>query len=285
MKVLSKVKGDLEFNKGLTSLVDVLKNIAVAQFRSLEHKIKSFEELILSVEGFFEFIDVGRIAHPFLKPVNKRQIVVAVTSDTGLLGGLNMRVINTAIEELRKIPGKLVVLGERGKISAQEIDIPFTSFEGIGIDEEERYYQATQLRNYIIGSFFKESMGFVKAVYPRPLSLTVQCVETVSFLPYLPAKKYSFAEEGIPDIITESKPGDVAEYLIDLWMGEKLFELLGLSRLAEFGARFVHLQGSSQKLSDLSKKLKLEYFRIMHELIDRNMRDLFAARLLYASKG
>ncbi len=285
MKVLSKVKGDLEFNKGLTSLVDVLKNIAVAQFRSLEHKIKSFEELILSAEGFFEFLDVGRVAHPFLKPVNKRQIVIAVTSDTGLLGGLNTRVINTAIEELGKIPGKLIVLGERGRISAQEINMPFTGFEGIGIDEEERYLQAMQLRDYIIDEFFKESMGFVRVIYPRPLSLTVQRVETVSFLPFLPPKKYSFAEEGSPDIITESSPGDITEYLIYIWIGEKLFELLGLSRLAEFGARFAHLQGSSQKLTDLSKKLKLEYFHIMHELIDRNMRDLYTARLLCVSKS
>ena len=284
MKVLSKVKGDLEFNRGLTSLIDVLKNIAVAQFRTLERKLKSFEELVSSVESFFEFLDIAKVSHPFLSPRTKRQIVVAVTSDTGLLGGLNMKVVNTAIEELNKIPGKLIVIGERGRLRAQELNIPATSFSGIGMEEEERYSQAAQLRDYIVDNFFKEPTGYVKVVYPRPISLTVQRVDTVSFLPYAPAKKYSFAEEGIIDIITESRRGDIAEYLIYIWMGERLFEIFGLSRLAEFGARFVHLQESSQKLSDLSKKLRLEYFRISHELIDRNMRDLFAARLLYEGK-
>jgi len=60
-------------------------------------------------------------------------------------------------------------------------------------------------------------------------------------------------------------------------------EIFGLSRLAEFAARFVHLEESSQKLKDMDGKLQQEYFRVRHELIDRNMRELFSARLLYAS--
>ena len=68
-----------------------------------------------------------------------------------------------------------------------------------------------------------------------------------------------------------------------LGIGQKFDEIMGLSRLAEFAARFVHLEASSQKLKETDNKTHLEYFRVRHELIDRNMRELFAARLLYAS--
>ena len=76
---------------------------------------------------------------------------------------------------------------------------------------------------------------------------------------------------------------DVIEYLVYLWIGQKFYDIFGLSRLAEFAARYVHLEESLHKLKEMDGKLKLQYFRIRHELIDRNMRELFSARLLYAS--
>lgn len=279
MKTLAVIKKDLEFNKGLFSLIEVLKSIAVSQFRALESKLGSQEKFFLNINSFFEFIDLPNIRHPFLQPKNKSQIVVAVTSDSGLLGGLNMQVVNTAIRELEKIPGKLTVVGERGKAYMRESSVPFASFSGIR--DEDRYIQAVQLRDYLVNSFLSGGIGYLKVVYPHPVSFTLQRVETVAFLPYL----VSSAERAkpVPDVILESNPAEIAEYLVYLWMGQKLYEIFGLSRLAEFAARFVHLEESSQKLKEMDKKLQLQYFRIRHELIDRNMRELFSARLLYAS--
>jgi ATP synthase F1 gamma subunit len=284
MKTLVSIKKDLEFNTGLSSLIEVLKTIAVSQYRALEKKIKSYERLISDIESFFNFIDIKSIDHPLVNPREKRQIVIAVTSDSGLLGGLNMQVVNYALAELERISGKLVVIGERGKVYAREMGVPFVAFSGI--KEEERYAQAMQLRDYIIRRVSEESIGHLKVVYPRPVSFTVQRVETVSFLPFAPSTGEGAFREGVsPEIILESDLGDLLAYLLYLWMGQKLFEIFGLSRLAEFAARFVHLEESSEKLKDMDKKLRLQYFRVRHELIDRNMRELFSARLLYVSKN
>jgi F0F1-type ATP synthase gamma subunit len=108
-------------------------------------------------------------------------------------------------------------------------------------------------------------------------------VETVQLLPYLPSKK-SETGGGAPsyDVIMESSQGDIVAYLVYIRMAQVLYEIFGFSRLAEFAARFVHLEESIQRLKDLDKKLRLQYFRARHELIDRNMRELFAARSLYA---
>ena len=282
MRTLPSLKKDQDFNSGLSILIEVLKNIAVSQFRALEQKIRSYEKFFLMNESFFEFIDISRINHPFLIPKNKSQTVVAITSDSGLLGGLNMQVVAAAIRELEKISGKLVVIGERGKIYARESGFPFVAFSGI--EDEERYSQAMQLRDYLINKLFTDSISYLKIVYPYPVSFTVQRVETVSVLPYAPTSlEQTKPKEIPPDIIIESNMGDIVEYLIYLWLGEKLYEIFGLSRLAEFAARYVHLEESLQKLKEMDKKLRLQYFRVRHELIDRNMRELFSARLLYAS--
>ena len=283
MKTLANIKKDMDFNKDLSSLVEVLKNIAVAQYRSLEQSYKAFDKLLFAVDDFFNVLDIESINHPFVKPREKRQMIVAVTSDRGLLGGLNIAAINTALKELEKIPGKLVVIGERGKAYAQELGVSLTSFSGI--TEEERFSQAMQLRDYVINAFFDESFGYLKTVYPRPISFTVQRIETLSILPFAPSQEHPSAKYLTRhDLIFESRPRDILEYLIYTWIGQKFYEVFGLSHMAEFAARFVHLEECSQKLKDINKKLRLQYFRIRHELVDRDMRELSAARLLYGNK-
>lgn len=276
MRTLSNIKKDIEFNQGHASLIEALKNIAVAQFRIHEQRLKSFEKFISTVEDFFGFIDTAHIDHPFLTPQKGILGVVAVTSDSGLLGGLNLKVINRALLELENTPGKLIVIGACGKNYLRETKFSFVSFGGV--NDEQRYIQAMQLRDYCLDKVTEGVFSALKVVYPHPVSFTIQRVETVSFLPFMPAQK-----PGVPagDLILESRLCDIAQYLISVWIGQKFYDIFGLSRLSEFAARFVHLEESSQKLKDIEKNLRLQYFRVRHEFIDRNMRELFSARLLY----
>ncbi len=284
MRTLAALKKDLEFDKGLLSLLEVLKSVAVTQYRLLEKKITTFEKFGHTVESFFGFIAAycKTVDHPFIHPKKKEQVVVAITSDSGLLGGINMQVVSAAVKEITATGGSLFVIGERGKVYAKETGTPFTAFGGI--KDEERFGQACQVRDHVMERLLGSSLGTLKIVYPHPVSFTVQRVQTMPLLPY--NMENAVFEEAVKatDIMLESEPYDIVEYLAYLLIGQKLYETFGLSRLAEFAARFVHLEESSQKLKDMDAKLQLQYFRVRHELIDRNMRELFSARLLFMSK-
>lgn len=278
MKTLTAIKKDLEFNKGLATLIEVLKNLAVAQYRILEQKIKPFAEFNSAIEDFFQLIDTDNIKHPFLDKDCNSFCVVAITSDTGLLGGINMQVVAKAEAELENKDGRLIVIGERGKMYAAEGKRQFVAFSGI-IDEE-RFSQAMQLRNYIMKKYYEKAFSGVKVVYPHPVSFTVQRVQVLTLLPFSFEKKADIKKSS-QNLIVESKMEDIIEYLAYLWLGEKIYEIFGLSRLAEFAARYVHLEESLQRLKEMDNKLRLQYFKVRHELIDRNMRELFSARLVF----
>lgn len=280
MRTLAAIKKDLEFNKGLSSLIEVLKNIAVAQYRSLEHKLTSFKILLKTIEEFSDVVNPQTVNHPFTDPGGRPMAVVAVTSDSGLLGGLNMQVVNAAIAELEKEPGQLIIIGERGKVYATDSKVPFIAFPGI--TEEGRYGQAMQVRDFLTARVLKGVFGPVRVIYPHPVSFTVQKVAEVSFLPFV--FEQSEGRRGGTDVILESHQSGVLEYLVYMWIGQRLYEIFGLSRLAEYAARFVHLEESLQKLKEMDIKERLQYFKVRHELIDRNMRELFSARLLFMSQ-
>jgi len=286
MRTIPQIKKDIEFNKGLSGLLEVLKLVAVSQFRALEQRLKSFEKLADALDSCFELIDVRNSRHPFLNPENKSCCVIAVTSDVGLLGGLNIQVINTAFSELEKRGGgEIAVIGERGQLYARERNASFTGFKGI--NEQERFSQACKLQEWVFSRMFANAFGSLITVYPRALSITIQRIETAHLLPYAVPEKYKL--QGDPSVyggvLYESSPAVVVEYAVKLWLTHKFHEIFGLSRLAEFASRFIHLEESAQRTKDMQGNLRQQYFRQRHEIIDRSMRELFTARSLYANKS
>lgn len=274
----SYVKKSIDFNKDFRSILEVLKLVAVSQYHILERRLKTFDQWGEAMEVFFDLIDLSRVRHPFLDPGGKPLAVVAVTSDAGLLGGMNLQVVTAAAELVQQENGRLVVLGERGQACAQDLRIPFAYFPGVV--EAERHRQAAQLRNYLSSRILSGELGALKVVYPRALSLVLYRIDVETLLPFthVSAASAEYAKEQI----LESTPEEILEYLVYLLLGARFYEIFGWSCLAEQAARFAHLEESSQKILEMNKKLTLQYFRRRHETIDQNMRELFSARSLYA---
>ena len=78
-------------------------------------------------------------------------------------------------------------------------------------------------------------------------------------------------------VYVESKLEDMLEYLASVWVTSKLFEVFEDSKLAEFSARAMHLEGSVQKVEKTHDKLKRQVLKASHEKIDKGMREGFAA--------
>jgi len=282
------LKKTIDFNKGFRQLLSVLKNLAVAEYHMLERRLKFFEELQQLSGEFFSAIDLNQVRHPFLISTGKPTAILAVTSDAGLLGGINNQVITKALELVRAENGRLIVMGERGQVYAQDGGVPFTAFPGVV--DSARYQQASDMRDFLAKKVLGGTFGGIKVVYPRAHSFVVHRVEVVTLVPFVrvetAASRTSETQVAEPAtkkaVIFESDPDDVVEYLVYLVMGQKLFEIFGMSRVCEQAARFLHLEESCNKIQEMNHKLLLAYFRRRHEIIDANMRELFSARALYA---
>lgn len=283
MPAISIIKNEREFYKDFYMLINVLKTIAISQFHSLERKIQTYEELIAGVESFFSMLDLNAIQHPFAHPREDAPMgIVAVTSDRGLLGGLNHRVMTTAFGYMQQPHNQLIIIGQQGQNYVHGLNVFFKGYT-IG-EDDKRYLRALELRDHIINEVLGGRMGAVKIIYPYAESMQVQHVMEMDLLPCTAwnSKDETKWHEYGEDILFESHPGDLVEFLVYLSMGQKIFEILQFARLAEFAARTIHLEESSEKIKTIDQKLQLKYFRARHEVIDQQMRELFAARTLYA---
>lgn len=280
MLALLKIKKNMEFNQRLCSTLEILKSISIAQFRMLEQKLNVFESFDETLDSFFDLIDLTQVNHPFAKSEGGNPGVVAVTSDQGLLGGLNMRVINQATHLAQEQGGQLIVIGEQGKTYARYNKYPFVAFPGV--KEDERYQRGYEIRNYLFEQIGEGHFSTVKVVHPKSISLVSHRIEIATLLPIVRKAPKQTSQFDSSQLILESSLRSILEYLAFLWVGQKLGDIFGQSRLAELGARYMHLEESTQRIQESNKKLKLQYFKFRHEMIDQSMRELFSTRMLYA---
>ena len=282
-KSLSKLKSEMLFNADLTRLVDAMKGVAAAQYFTMEKKKSNLGITGKALEELFESYDFRRSHHPFVRLANPKRYIVLITTDSGFMGGLNMKVINAGLR-LETEGARFLVLGERGVNSIKEFGKQVDFLPGINPDDSRFELQDT-LISKMIHAVAQEGFGQVILVAPRVLSFTVQRVENWNLIPcpfffknkpeFVPTQKM---QENA--VILESTAGGIIENLVVLWLRKHLTEIFEDAKLAEFGARTMHLEESFQTLTKIDKQLKLQFFKARREKIDQSLRESFTAQLM-----
>ena len=287
---LIELKKEMRFSTELLSLISTLKNIAASRYHSLEREKERFEQFMHSFTDFFRAVNLVEVNHPLARSMTDVLGIVMVTSDSGFMGGLNAGVIEAASElqgSMSDEKVRLIVLGEKGASKLADAQRKFKFFRGIA--DETRYEQALEVANYAVEEVRAKRIGKLVLVYPKPESFSKQTIETINVLPcaelFDRSAESAIAKRGkerrfIADarkVIVESSFEDMVVYLARTWVVSKLYEVFEDSKLSEYAARAMHLEGSNQKLEKDLKKLKYQVFRASHEKIDKGMRESFSA--------
>ncbi len=294
---LNELKKELSFNTDMMSLVDTLKNVAGAQYHQLEKQKERFDRFMDAFADFFKVVNLVEVDNPLVRVVSDVLGVVIVTSDSGFMGGLNQGVIREALKAHEGMPDEkvsYVVIGDKGAGRFGDMGKEFKFFPGIG--QETIYEQAVEIKDYIVGEVLAGRIGKVVLAYPKALSFSAQTLDVVNILPcaeLFDIESDSEVASRIEDkgllseatrVIVESSFTDMVEYLAGVWVTSKLFEVFEDSKLAEFSARAMHLEGSLQKVEKEHKKLKHKVFKAVHEEVDKSMRECHSAKMIKDKK-
>ena len=287
---LSEIRKELKFNKDLLSLIETLKNVAASQYHSMEKEKERFDQFMDAFSGFFRVVNLVDVDDPLVRVVSEVLGIVVVTSDSGFMGGLNQGVLRKAQEvqgDRADDRVSLVVIGEKGANTISDQSRKFKFFQGIA--RETIYEQAVEIAGHVVREVLDRRVGKVVVVYPRPLSFSSQTIEVTNLLPCGELFDVGVESEvsqrtrgkGLiaeaRKVVVESALSDMLEYLAGVWVATKLYEVFEDSKLAEFSARAMHLEGSHEKVQKEFKKARHLAFKAAHELIDKGMRESFSA--------
>lgn len=269
----------MQFNKDLGGLIEIMKLAATTQFNQFRLRQEPSAVFIRQLEEAFDALLSAGIPHNLL--VSKESLpalIILVSSDEGFLGELNFLLVNKLLDVKR--PQDIVLcVGNQGAAYLREIEMDFRFLDSPG--EKIDSGLMGKIRDYILEEYLNQSVGRVYVVYSRFINITAQQAELESLLPL--EKTGSSAKPG-RDLLVEPGSRSVVEGWIKLWLDFRLYQIFWASKLAEFAARIMHLEGSIQELGKINGHLRMEYFKYLHGLSDKSIRELSAARILEKNK-
>jgi ATP synthase F1 gamma subunit len=286
---LNELRKELKFNKELLNLVETLKNVAGSQYHQMEKEKQRFDRFMDAFAPFFRVVDLVDVRNPLVKVESDTVGLVIVTSDSGFMGGLNQGVVRAGFAAVQDVPESrvsLVVIGEKGASLAG--DRKFKFFQGIS--HEAIYERALQVRDYVVGEVMGGRMGRLLVAHPVAVSFSSQTIKVERLLPcgelFDRSAESEVSARGagtrllseVRNVVVESAFTDIAQYLASLWVASQFYARFEDSKLAEFSARAMHLEGSHQKVEKEFKRVKRQCSKASHELIDKGMRESFAAK-------
>ncbi len=242
------------------------------QFRVHQEPTESFYALLNAAYSSIPLdISTGSFFNP---PENLPGLIVLVSSDGGFLGELNTLLINRLLDSKRK-QDEIIVLGQQGINYLNEAKIGFKSFESPG-DKLETPKMGV-LRDYLAKRYFNQEISRVTVIYSKFINITTQQPEIENLLPL--ERKENVVRKG-KEILIEPDIKAVLEGWIKLWLDFRFYHIFWSSKLAEYAARIMHLEGSVQELTKINHHLRMEYFKYLHGLSDKSIRELSAARVV-----
>lgn len=282
MEPIAKLKQNMLFSNNLATIIDALKMIASFEFRKLSSRAPNENFVIEELSAALRmFSDESKNAISSRHNERLPKCVVMICSDAGFLGEVNSVVV-AAGTEAGGADGVFVVLGDKGAKMLNDLNMKYTKFSGV--ENRVDYKAAVKLSDYLFGQFFKKKIGSVEIVFMKFISFIKHQVQSITFLPYdsssraldIPDKPGEGPKKKERSIIEPSKPA-VLEYIIRLWLREQVYNIFWSAKLSEWSARVMHLEASSRGLEEQNKALKFRYFKTIHALNDKNIREVFAA--------
>lgn len=273
---VGKLKSNLQFNKDLGDLVEVMKLAATLQFNQFRLKQEPSEDSIRLLDDVFGVLLSSGVRDGLLSPKeNLPSLLFLISSDEGFLGELNFLLVNKLLSGRRQ-PDFIACAGQQGANYLKEIQIGFDFFDSPG--EKIDAQSLAKIRDYLLSQYFEGKAGRIYVVYSRFINITSQQVELETLLPL--SRTAGAPGKGLAQLLVEPDSKEVIKGLIKCWLDFRLYQIFWSAKLAELAARIMHLEGSVQELGKINSHLRMEYFKYLHGLSDKSIRELTAARLI-----
>jgi len=273
---VGKLKSNLQFNKNLGDLVEVMKLAATLQFNQFRLKQEPSEDSIRLLEDVFGALLSSGVREGLLSPKETLpSLLFLISSDEGFLGELNFLLVNKLLSGRRQ-PDFIACAGQQGANYLKEIQIGFTFFDSPG--EKIEAQPLAKIRDYLLSQYLEGKAGRIYVIYSRFINITSQQVEFETLLPL--SGIAGAPGRGVAQLLVEPDSNQVIKGLIKCWLDFRLYQIFWSAKLAELAARIMHLEGSVQELGKINSHLRMEYFKYLHGLSDKSIRELTAARLI-----
>ncbi|NWK55685.1 ATP synthase F1 subunit gamma [Verrucomicrobiaceae bacterium N1E253] len=225
--------------------------------------------------------------HPLLgDPGEGRELVLVVSTDRGLCGGLNTNLLKKLRAEVSE-DAHFVTVGSKLRQQLQRTGGEITA--DWQVKDPVPFQDARPIAKLLTEKFLSEDYGKVTIVYNRFVTTLTQEPRVVQLLPIdqelvasVSAKYQKETDNMEPaasfDYVFEPDVDSVLESLLPLFINYMVYQVLLESRASEHSARMVAMKAATDNAKEIVKDLTLEYNKARQAAITAELLEITTAQ-------
>jgi F-type H+-transporting ATPase subunit gamma len=279
---MSKVREmvmSIRFITSIKKITQAMKMVSAAKLNRLNSKYTHVNEYFYEISRISELLltnpdDIQNV------PIVNKCLVIVLTSDKGLCGAFNGRVIKGAMSEIAKFENKdidILPIGRKGfdffkKRQSNVIDTYHNLFANLS------FSAVSNLVDFLLEAFKNNVYSVVKIVYNGPKSLyngDVNIKEfSSSFLHKLDDKPEVF-RQGLLYIYEPDKATIYNDLLVHL-LKIRFYSIFLESNFIENKFRMLAMGKATDNAEELIKNLKIKYNKARQSMITREISEIIS---------
>ena len=252
-------------------LTSVFESIASTQVAKVKNKVvlsKEFFRLLWSRYTSIRIDPATRITNRQPTGGESETAFVIISAEAGLSGDIDLRLIETMLQNYDQKTTDIIVLGTHGATQLTQRGIPFS-----------HYFQVPESDKYIdVSPVIEAIMPYSKVVvyYEEYVSLGVQEIKIIDLISSMRDMGQEAEDNliSIQDTIFEPSLDEIAEQMEMTMMTLTLSQTILESSLAQAASRFNAMAVAKKRARELLNDYQLEFHRAKRSESDRRLREV-----------
>lgn len=284
LKFKSKIKST-KTTKKITKAMELVAASKMKQFQVKALNAKKYETEILEVLNKIGNIESENVYAE--KRTDKEKVFILYTSDKGLCGGLNSKLIKTLFSSKEwnntsETNKKLITIGKKGYDYARFNKIKVEKYFN-NLDEKISNSNAVEIISSLIETWEEEKVSEIFMVAPIYKNSMIFYPTLKKFLPIEPHKNIESNEEE-PDIFNDQyilEPSN-QEYTDDLFQKiiySRFFSTFMELKATEYSTRMIAMQNANKSANDMIERFTLKYNNARQAAITQEIAEIVGGNL------
>jgi F-type H+-transporting ATPase subunit gamma len=285
METMRDIKRRISSVKSTKKITRAMKMVAAAKLQNSQKNARAAKPFFTKTRKILS--DVYKFSHRtddhslFQKSEGKKKLLIIISSDRGLCGAYNARVIEKAQEFLKENPDtEIYSIGSKARDYLKRRNHDFIK-DYEQIDDYPSFSFARELTDEIIEIFKGDKFSQINVVYTHFKSAITQNVKNITLLPIdakeideeLNQKGEEVSEDQV-DYIYEPSAKEILDILLPKYVNNALYSILLESKASEFGSRMTAMDAATDNANEMIDDLTLSYNRARQASITKEITEI-----------
>uniref|UniRef100_A0A7E4W1S1 F-ATPase gamma subunit n=1 Tax=Panagrellus redivivus TaxID=6233 RepID=A0A7E4W1S1_PANRE len=273
MATLKDISIRLKSVKNIQKITKSMKMVAAAKYAKAERDLKPARVYGEGARAFYDNIGAADATATEAASGNKKKLLVLVTSDRGLCGGVHSSIAKEAKLILNNKPAdveyKVVCIGDKSKASLQRLHSEYLLLTANDIGRQPPTFEdASIVANAILNSGYEYDEGEI--IFNR--FKTVVSYDTTK----LPLVSLESIKANEKLAAYDSVDDDVLKSYTEYSLAQLIYFALKEGATSEQSSRMTAMDGASKNAGEMIDKLTLQFNRTRQAVITRELIEIIS---------